>query len=85
MWALLLQAEYQACSSALLLDWLQLEGRAALAAKSKGDIGDAARATGDVVGDIGKSLKRIVKGCDWISSKLQKEETKHRDMPVARK
>ena len=55
--------------------------------KGKGEIGKAARTTGDSVSDVGRSLKKferkhsikektskgIVKGCDWVSKKLSKE------------
>jgi fructose-specific phosphotransferase system IIC component len=60
-------------------------GGAVLATSGKGEIGKAARATGDTVSDLGKSLKKfdekhniskktakgIVKGCDWVSKRLK--------------
>lgn len=62
-------------------------GGAALVTSSRGEIGKAARSTGDSVSDLGKSLKKfekkhnvkektsrgIVKGCDWVSKRLSKE------------
>jgi len=67
-------------------------GGAALATtKGKGKVGEAARATGDSISDLGKSVKKfdekhhikektsatIVKGCDWISKKLDKHKNKN--------
>eukprot|EP00537_Pseudo-nitzschia_pungens_P011735 CAMPEP_0172391630 /NCGR_PEP_ID=MMETSP1061-20121228/7984_1 /TAXON_ID=37318 /ORGANISM="Pseudo-nitzschia pungens, Strain cf. pungens" /LENGTH=174 /DNA_ID=CAMNT_0013122301 /DNA_START=190 /DNA_END=714 /DNA_ORIENTATION=+ len=64
-------------------------GGAALATtKGKGKVGEAARATGDSISDLGKSVKKfdekhhikektsatIVKGCHWISKKLDKHK-----------
>lgn len=63
-------------------------GGAVLAASSKGKVGEVARATGDSVSDLGRSLKKfdrkhsitekaskgIVKGCNWVSKKLDKEK-----------
>ena len=63
-------------------------GGAALATGGKGDIGKAARAAGDSISDLGKSLKKfdekhdikkkttkgIVKGCDWVSKRLSQEK-----------
>ena len=64
-------------------------GGAALATSSgKGEIGKAARATGDSVSDLGRSLKKfdkkhkikdktvkgIVTGCDWVSKRLSKDK-----------
>ena len=63
-------------------------GGAALATSGKGEIGNAARATGDSVSDLGNSMKKfekkhhikkktskgIVKGCNWISNKLNKDK-----------
>eukprot|EP00536_Pseudo-nitzschia_multiseries_P008827 jgi/Psemu1/306063/fgenesh1_kg.232_\ len=60
-------------------------GGAALATTSgKGKVGETARATGDSISDLGKSIKKfdekhrikektsesIVKGCKWITKKL---------------
>lgn len=67
---------------------LLVAGGAALVTSGKGDIGKAARATGDSVSDLGKRLKKydkkhnikektsrgIVKGCDWVSKRLSKEK-----------
>lgn len=65
-------------------------GGAALATTSgKGKVGKAARATGDSISDLGKSAKKfdqkhsvtekaskgLVKGCNWISKKLNKDKT----------
>jgi len=63
-------------------------GAALIASKNKGDAGKAARVTGDAMGDIGSSRKKIdqknhikektskgiVKGCNWISSRLQRND-----------
>jgi len=65
---------------------LLVAGGAALATGSKGEIGKAARVTGDSMSDLGRSLKKfekkhsitkrtakgIVQGCDWVSAKLRK-------------
>ncbi len=67
---------------------LLVAGGAALATGSKGEIGKAARAAGDSVSDLGRSLKKfdekhdikkkttkgIVKGCDWVSKRLSQEK-----------
>ena len=67
---------------------LLIAGGAALATSGKGEIGKAARATGDSVSDLGRSLKKfddkhkikdktakgIVKGCNWVSKRLSKEK-----------
>lgn len=63
-------------------------GGAVLATGGKGDIGKAARTTGDSISDLGRSLKKfekkhrikeksikgIVKGCDWVSKRLSTEK-----------
>lgn len=63
-------------------------GAALIASKNKGDAGKAARVTGDAMGDLGSSIKKfdkkhnikektskgIVKGCNWISSRLQRND-----------
>ena len=63
-------------------------GGAVLATSGKGEIGKAARATGDSMSDVGRSLKffdkkhslkektsrGIVKGCDWVSKRLSQEK-----------
>lgn len=63
-------------------------GGAALATCGKGEIGKAARITGDSVSDLGKNLKKfeekhhvkdktarvVVKGCDWVSRRLSKDD-----------
>lgn len=54
----------------------------------KGEVGKAARTTGDSVSDLGRRLKKferkhsikeksskgIVKGCDWVSKRLSNEK-----------
>ena len=63
-------------------------GGAALATSGRGEIGNAARATGDSVSDLGNSIKKyekkhhikdktskgILKGCNWISNRLNKDK-----------
>ena len=63
-------------------------GGAVLATGGKGDVGKAARTTGDSISDLGRSLKKferkhsikektttgIVKGCDWVSKRLSKDK-----------
>ena len=69
-------------------------GGAALATCGKGEVGKAARVTGDTVSDLGRSLKKfekkhnikhktttgIVKGCDWVSRRLSKDDGSRRIM-----
>lgn len=66
-------------------------GGAAAVATSKGQAGEVARKSGDVVADAGKRLKKfnqkhkvtektskgLIKGCEWVSEKLNKNNSAH--------
>ena len=72
-------------------------GGAALVATSKGHAGDAFRASGDVMADIGVKLKRmdrkyhvvektsksVVKGCHWISRRLKDDNNNNKGTSAA--